>query len=124
MYLVPLYVDGREGACGAQVFAGSAADAACRVYGGHFHFYAVGGGVWYHGDGPCRTVAGAVAALHTVGQWDAVLLDPYGMAYLRGGLDLRRNGLDGPSGAHGGAAVALWPTVAALVAHGGLHESG
>ena len=35
MYFVPLNIDGREGACGAQILAGATADATGLVDGGN-----------------------------------------------------------------------------------------
>jgi hypothetical protein len=67
-------------------------------------------------------VAGTVATLYTIGQRDAVFLDPYGMAYLRRDLDLMADGLDGACRTYLRTTVALRTAVAALVGHDRLHE--
>ena len=72
-----------------------------------------------HLDGPCRTVTGTVAAVHTVGQRNAVLLNPYGMTNLKGGLFNAIKWFNSPCRTDIGTARTLWTTIAALVGHDG-----
>ena len=122
MHFVSFNVDGREGTCRTQVLAGATAYAAGLVDGGDVGRRLVVGVGGYHLDGTLRTVACTVAARHTVGERYAVLSYPYGMAYLRGGLHLDGNGLDGAGGTHLRAARTLRAAVAALVRHDRLHQ--
>ena len=78
--------------------------------------------VFHHLDGAGGAVAGAVAAAHAVGEHHAVVLDPYGMADMDGGLLLLGDGLDGTGRADLAATGALGTAVADLIRHGGLHE--
>ena len=88
MHLVAFYVDGREGTCRTQVLAGTTAYATVFVDGRYVGRCLV---IWvagHHLDGANRTVAGTVATLYTISQWYTVLLNPYSMTNLRGGLQL------------------------------------
>ena len=74
-------------------------------------------------------MAGAVAALHGllilvgIGHYGyALVLHPYGVAYLDACLVLFLYRLYGTRWAHLGTSVALRTAVAALVTHGGLHQ--
>ena len=88
MHLVSFYIDSRERTCGTQIFAGTTAYTACLVDSRNVGRCLVVGVAGYHLDGADRTVAGAVAAFHTIGQRNTVFLDPYGMTYLGGCLQL------------------------------------
>ena len=88
MHLVSFYIDSRERTCGTQIFAGATAYAACIIDSRNVGRCLVVGVAGHHLNGTNRTMAGTVATLHTVGQWYTVLLDPYGMTNLRGGLQL------------------------------------
>ena len=86
MHFMAFYVDGREGSCRTQVLTGTTAYATVLVdsrYVGRCLVVWVAG---HHLDGANRTVAGTVAALYPIGQWNTVLLNPYGMTYLGGYL--------------------------------------
>ena len=76
----------------------------------------------HHFDGSHRTVAGTVAALHIIGQYHTVLLDPYGMANLRGDFVFVLDRLDGTSRTDLRTAVAFGSAIAQLVTHDGLHQ--
>ena len=73
-------INGAERTRRTQVLACAAPDAPLGIDGRNpdgAHVVAVGG---HHQDSSRGTMAGAVAALHTVGQRNAILSDPYGMA--------------------------------------------
>ena len=122
MHFVAFHIDGREGTGGTEVLAGTAADAALLVDGGHVGRFVVIGIAGHHLDGSCGTVALAVAAVYTVGEHQTVLLNPYGVANLRRCLVFEADGLDGSSRADLRAAVALGTAVAQLITHGGHHQ--
>ena len=88
MHLVSFYIDSRERTCGTQIFAGATAYAACIIDSRNVGRCLVVGVAGHHLDGANRTVAGTIAALYPVGQWNTVLLNPYGMTNLCGGLQL------------------------------------
>ena len=105
----------------AEVFAGAAADAFVLVYGRHFHL-AVRAFVVHHLNGTCGAVACAVAATHTVGQYDAIIFNPNGMTHMDASLLFPCNRFDGTSGADLAASRAFGTAIAALKRHRGLHE--
>ena len=88
MLFVAFYVDGREGTCRTQILTGTTAYATVFVDSRNVGRCLVVGVAGYHLNGTDRTVAGAVAAFHTIGQRNTVFLDPYGMTYLGGCLQL------------------------------------
>ena len=79
MSFMSFHIDGTEGAGRTEVLAGTATDATLGVDNGYLHRMLVGGITGHHLDGSRRTMAGAVAALHPVGQRNTVFPDPYGM---------------------------------------------
>ena len=102
MYLPSFYVDCAERPCRTEVFTGSAADAACFVYGRHHCFSVLAFpfpvafaasmtlavsvvfadlAARYHDNGSGRAVACAVAAGYSVSERYAVFPDPYCMSY-------------------------------------------
>ena len=116
------HVDGTVGAGRAKGLASAAADALLDVDGrdlGRVWVVGVGG---YHQDGGRRAMAGAVVALHPVGQRDAEVFPPDGLPDLDGRLLGEGDGLYGAGGADLGALHALGPAIAPLVAHLWLHQ--
>ena len=78
---MPFHIDGAEWSHGAQILAGTAADATFGVdCHGLMHAAFTCG---HYLDGPDRAVAGAVAAIATI-VGEAVFFNPYGMANLDG----------------------------------------
>ena len=117
-----LHVDGAERTRRTQVLACAAPDAPLGIDGRNpdgVHVAAVGG---HHQDSPRGTMAGAVAALHTVGQRNAVLPDPYGMTDAGGGFLLDGDRSDGSRRADLRTPRALRTAVASFVGHFGLHQ--
>ena len=106
------YINRAEGACRAQVFAGTATDAACLVDRGDIDRVFVVGIERHHLDGTCRAVTFAVAAIHVVGHADAVVLQPHGMTNLRARLLGTVDGTDSPCRADVAAARARGIAVA------------
>ena len=88
MLFVAFYVDGREGTCRTQILTGTTAYATVFVDSRNVGRCLVVGVAGHHLDGADRTVTGTVATLYSVGQWDTVLLNPYSMTNLCGGLQL------------------------------------
>ena len=121
MHLIPFHINRAERSGRAEVLAGTAADAFVLVYGRHLHL-AVRSFIFYHLDGTCGAVACAVAATHTIGQYDAIIFNPNGMTHMDTSFFLTGNGLDGTSGADLAAAGAFGTAIAALKRHRGLHE--
>ena len=118
---ISFHINRAERSGGAEVLAGTAADAAVFVHGGHF-YRTIRSVVIHHLDGSRRAMALAVAARNTVAQRNAVLLDPYGVADVNHRLFLTREVLDGAGRANMAALHAFGTAVAALKRHGGLHE--
>ena len=82
MYFMSLNIDSREGTSRTDIFTGTTANAGCVIDSGNHGRLLIVLIKWYHLNGSCRTVAGAVAALHLVGNRHTVLLDKDGMTYL------------------------------------------
>ena len=76
------HIDCAERACRTQVLTCAAADAAFGIDNGYFGGLRISGVRSHHLYGADWAVAGAVAALHLIGDADAILLYPYGMTYL------------------------------------------
>ena len=123
MRFVTFNIDCAKRPGGTKVFAGSAADAFALVNGGYLDGHALVV-VIDHLDGAGRAVASAVATADTVGEHYAVVLYPYGMSHVDGGLLLFRDGLDGTSRTHLATTGALGTAVTRFKRHGGLHETG
>ena len=121
VHFISFHINRAERAGGAEVLAGTAADAAVLIHGGHFH-RSVRTFVIHHLDGSCGAVAFTVAATDTVSQHDAILFNPHGVASMDGCLFLSRDGFDGTSGAYLAAARTFGTAIAALKRHHGLHE--
>ena len=81
MLLVSLHVDGTEWSGRTQILARSTAYAPLCINDRNLQRCGVFVVGRHHQYGSRRTVAGAVAASHAVGNGYAVFLDPYGMAY-------------------------------------------
>jgi hypothetical protein len=82
MYLMTFHINGTERTCGAKILTGSAADATLIVDNRYFGRIRVIFVRWHHLYRSDRAMTGTVATFHTVGQWHAVFLYPYGMTYL------------------------------------------
>ena len=82
MYLMTFHINGTERTCRAKVLTCSATDATLIIDNRYFRRIRVIFVRWHHLYRSDRAMAGAVATFHTVGQWHAVFLHPYGMAYL------------------------------------------
>ena len=78
MYFVALYMDGAERLCRTEVLASSATDASAHIYSRELEPVLIAFVDRHHDDGSRRTVAGAVAAFHSIRKDDAVLLRPAG----------------------------------------------
>ena len=113
MHFVPFHINRAKWSGRAEVLAGTAADAFVFVDGRHLHL-AVRAFVIHHLYGSCWAVACTVAAADAVGEHYAVVLDPYGMTHMDGGLFLAGNGLDGAGRADLAATCAFGTAVAAL----------
>ena len=121
VYGVSFYIDGAEGACGAEVFAFSATDTFFGI--DHRHFDCVTVDLFlHHLDCPRRAVARTSTTMVAVSDGNAVLLYPYGMPDVNGGLLLFGDWFDCTGGADLTATGTLGTTVAALKGHLGLHE--
>ena len=79
MPLMSLNVYRTERTGGTQILACSATDATLRVDNGYLRRLVVLGIHVNHQYGPRRTMAGTVAAAHTVGHGQTVFLYPHGM---------------------------------------------
>ena len=106
----------------AEVLTGTAADAFVLIHGRHLYL-AVRAFVVDHHDGSCRAMMFAVAATHTVGQYDTVVLDPHGVTNMLHGLLFPCDGLDGTGRADLATTGAFRAAIAALKRHRGLHEA-
>lgn len=116
------HVNGAERAGRAKILTSATAYAALRIDYRDFRgirIIRVGGDHLY---GTHRTMTGTIAALDPIGQWDAVLLNPYGMAYLYGRLVSHCNGAYGPGRTDFTAFCTFRTTVATFVGHLGLHQ--
>ena len=82
MAFMPLDIDGTERTCRTKVLAGTATDATLYIDNRNLRRLVIFGIGKHHRDGTGRTMAGTIATLYPIRQRHAVLLDPYGMAYL------------------------------------------
>ena len=82
MHFVTLNDDGRERTGRTDIFTSTTADADLLIDGRYPWRLVVILVQLYHFDGTRRTVAGTVAAVHTVAHRHTVLLNPHGVAYL------------------------------------------
>ena len=94
MHFMAFYIDGREGTCRTQVLTGTTAYATVLVDSGYIGRLLVVGVAGHHLDSIYGTVACTIAALHTIGQWDTILLNPYCMTNLCRGLIFCLDGQD------------------------------
>lgn len=122
MHFMPLYVDGTEWLGRTKILARSATDATALVDGRELRRVLILRICRNHHDGSRRTVAGAVAAFHTIGEDDAVLLRPHCMTNLYARLILLLDRLDGTGRTNLAASVALWSAVATFIRHRRLHQ--
>ena len=136
MDFVSFYVYCSERPGRTEVFTGSAADAFFLVYDRDpysctFFFRiasrpmatAVSVPDFDHLDGSCRTVPCTVSAFDVIGHDDAVLLDPYSMAYLYGGFFGDSNRPYRSGRADIGTFRAFRPAVSTFIGHLRLHQS-
>lgn len=89
-------VDGTERSCRTEVLASSTTDATLSIHHGDSRrilHIRIGRDHLY---GSCRAMPSAVAAIHPVGQRDAVLLYPHGMTDLGGRFVCGRDFQDSP----------------------------
>ena len=84
MSFVSFHINGTEGTGRTEVFASTATDTAFRVDGWELERVGIVGIRRHHGDGLRGAMAGAVVTCHLIPVHDAVLFDPYGVAYLDG----------------------------------------
>lgn len=122
MHFVALYVDGTERLCRTEVLACSATDASAHIYGRELESVLIAFVDRHHDDGSRRTVAGTVAAFHSIRKDDAVLLRPDGMANLNSRFVFLFDRLDGTGRTNLAASVALWSAISTLIRQGRLHQ--
>ena len=118
---VSFYIDGAEGACGAEVFAFAATDTFLCIHYRYFD-HATVDLLLHHLDCPRRAVTRTRAAVVAVGDGDAVLLNPHGVTDMDSSLLLFGNGFDSTRWAHLRATGTLRAAVTALERHLRLHE--
>lgn len=153
MYLAAFYIDCAERPCRAEVFTGSASDAAFFIdernhgiavpaflfavpvsisiaiaFAVSFAFSCIFSGVAdfaarNHGYRSCRTMTGAVAAGYAIGKRNAVFFDPYGMSYGDGRFFGRRYFQYCSGRAYFGAFHAFRTAVASFIRGFRLHQS-
>ena len=119
---MPFHVDSAERARRAEVFACAAADAPFGVDGGYLPGVRIVRVRCHHLYCADRAVAGTVAALHIVGDADAILLYPYGVAYLDSRFVRFGDRVDSTCRAHFRALGALGAAIPAFVGHFRLHQ--
>lgn len=122
MYFVPLHVDGAEWFRRTEILARSATDATAQVDGRELWRSLVVRVCRNHHDGSRRTVTGAVATFHSIGEDDAILLRPHRMTYLNARFIFLLDRFDGTGRTNLAASVALWSAIASLVRHRWLHQ--
>ena len=122
MYLVTLHMDGGQWANGAQMLAGTTANAGILVDSGHRGRQVVVGVGWNHLNSACRTVTGAVATFTLSLGRDAEVHGHHGVTNLYARLLNLVEGLDGASRANIRAACALRAAVASFERHHRLHQ--
>ena len=122
MYFVPLHVDGTEWFRRTEILARSASDATAQVDGRELWRSLVVRVCRNHHDGSRRTVAGAVATFHSIGEDDAILLRPHRMTYLNARFIFLLDRFDGTGRTNLAASVALWSAIASLIRHRWLHQ--
>lgn len=123
MTFMSFHIDGAEWAGGTKMLAGTAADAPFCIDGRNLQRTLVALHRGYHLYGSCGAMACAIATSLSVGQGDAVLPYPHGMAYLGGRFHLACYRTYDPCGAYLRTLGALWPAISAFVRHFGLHQS-
>ena len=97
---MPLYINGAERTGRTQILASSASDASLGIdYGNPVTFETVGI-LFDHLNGAYGTMTSTVSATHTVGQHNAVFLNPDGMPYLNGRLISIRQRQNRTGGTH------------------------
>ena len=116
------HIDCAERACRTQVLTCAAADAAFGIDNGYFGGLRISGVRSHHLYGADRAVAGAVAALHLIGDADAILLYPYGMTYLDGRFVGFRYRPDSTCRTNFRTLGTFGTAVAALVGHFRMHQ--
>ena len=116
------HIDCAERACRTQVITCAAADAAFGIDNGYLGGLRISGVRSHHLYGADRAVAGAVAALHLIGDADAILLNPYGMTDLDGRFLGEACQMDGIGRTHLRTLGAFGAAVTAFVGHFRLHQ--
>ena len=122
MSLAAIDIDGTEGARGAEVLAGSATYAAVGIDRRHQDRLVGILIAWHHKYGAGRTMAGAVAALHTTAVSHTVVGHDDGKADMDGRFLLFGDMVDGSGGAYLATTCTLGAAEATLERHLGLHE--
>ena len=121
VHFVSFYIDGAEGPCGTEVLALAAAYTFLGIFYRHFDNFAVDLFL-HHLNRPCGTVTRTSTAVVTIGDRDAVLLNPYGVTDMDGGLLLFGDSFDSTRRADLTATRTLGAAISALKGHFGLHE--
>jgi hypothetical protein len=85
MHFIPFHINRAKRSGGAEVLAGTTADAFVFVHRRHFDG-TVRSFIIHHLDGTRRAMALTIATTDAIGQNDAVFFYPYGMADMYGGL--------------------------------------
>ena len=122
VHFISFHINRAEWSGRAEVLAGAAADAFVFVHGRHLHG-AVLAFVVHHLDGSRGAVTCTVATRYTIGQYHAIVFNPYGMTYMDAGLLFPCDGFDGTGRADLATSRAFGATIAALKRHRGLHEA-
>ena len=117
-----LHHNGRERTGWTNILAGTTANAGLLVDGGHIWRLVVPLIEGYHFDGSRRTMARAVATLHSIGHRHAILLDEHGMTYLYRRFLVLVNKFDGSRRTHLTTTRTLRTAMAALVRHLRQHQ--
>lgn len=123
MHFIPFHVNRAERTCRTKVLASPATDTPLHIDGRNFERIGIARIRRYHLYGSCRTMAGAVATFHTIGQRHTILFHPYSVAYLRGGFIRCGYRAYRSSWAYFAAFRTLQSAVTALVTHFRLHQS-
>ena len=95
MYFMSLYINGTEWTGRTEVLTGTATDTFRLVDGGDQYRHFIIRIQWDHFNGSSRTMALTIATLHSFGNRDTVLFDPYSMTYLSADFFFLGNRLDG-----------------------------
>ena len=112
-----LNIDSREGTGRTDIFTGTTANAGCVIDSRNHGRLLIVLIELHHFNGSCRTMAGAVAALHLVGNRHTILLNKDCMTYLYRRFFFFINKVDSSSRTHLRTARTLRTTETTLVRH-------